>query len=430
MRMRRTRSRDHDAAVDGVADTVVAADGQPPSPEGDGAPVEGTRALVARQSICDHRGVTRAFELLFRDPLGRPVDAVGGTAATASAIVAALADIGLREVTGGHPAWINVTRELLTTELVDVLPPESTVIEILEDQIVDDELIAAVERLVRRGATVALDDFQYTPDADPLLRLATWVKIDIRAVGTLGFAEHADILRPFGVHLLAEKVETLEELDACRAAGASLFQGYVFSRPRTIEKRAIPAGNASRLELIRRVNDPDVDFEELQRIVTQDVALSYRFMRYVNSAYIGIPREITSIKEALVIMGLEKVRRWTTVLAAAAVTPSQPDLLGTALIRAHMCATLASRQGADTNAAYTVGLLSVIDVLLDQPMHSILEQLPLSPEVNEALGRQEGALGAALSTVIDYEQGVVADPLLGAAFAAGVRDAAEALVSL
>ncbi len=384
-------------------------------------------ATVARQPICDLDGRIRAYELLFRDADGRSAREVGGTTASASAIISAIADIGLRTVTGGHPAWINVTRELLGAGLVDALPLESAVLEILEDEPIDDELVALVERVVHRGATVALDDFQYSPAADPLLRLARWVKIDVRAVGTDGFVEQVGLLRRFGIGLLAEKVETQNELEACRRGGATLFQGYVFARPRTIERRTIRAGQAARLELIRRINDPAVAFDELQRIVTQDVALSYRFLRYVNSAIVGLPREITSIREALVLVGLDRVRRWATLVAAAHLAPTQPDLLMTALIRAHMCAHIARRRGADENAAYTVGLLSLLDVLLDQPMSSIVQQVPLALAVGAALASGQGPLGDILGTVVDYERGHVADAELGAAFAVGVREAAEAL---
>ena len=365
----------------------------------------GRPVVVARQAILDRREEVIGFEVLYR-PLASDSVLPSAEVATSQVVVQALADIGLERLTGDQHAYINVSADLLLHERPLPLPPHRVILEVLEDQRVDAGLIEVLHELIGAGFTIALDDFQLGAGADDLLELASVVKLDVRALDRKGLVDHVDRLREHEVSLIAEKVETRDEYEFCRALGFNAFQGYFFAKPDIVEGRAAPT---HRLGALTRLADSSqmATFEQLERLIIEDAGISAKLLRLANSAFIPSRRQVASVHEALTLLGTVAVRRWVMMLALAGVTDRPHHLLTTALQRARVCELLAGRQPrlADGDRAFTAGLFSTVDALLATPMTAVLDELAFDDRMSGALLSQDGPEGRLLASVLAYERG-------------------------
>ena len=363
----------------------------------------GTSLVLARQPIFNSDLGVEGFELLYREvgADGRPLD---GGKATATVLVAALADVGLQRLVGEQRAFLNVDRDFLTAFRPLPLPPERVVLELVEDQAIDDELIEALQELVADGFTIALDNFDHRPEYEPLLQLAHIAKLDVQALSPVRLAENIALLRERDIEIIAEKVETRDELEDCRKLGITRFQGFFFERPELVSGRPTPT---LRLGAIAELLDAeDDDFDALEQLISHDVGVSHKLLRLANSAHVAPRNEVRSVRHALALIGGRTVRRWTTLLMLAEAQGHAHELLVTALVRARCCEVRAERDAAvDTDRAFTVGLFSVADALLDMPLDEVLDSLPFDEAVSEALLHRAGPEGRLLRAVVDYEHG-------------------------
>lgn len=372
------------------------------------APSSGELAdvFVARQPILDRRQQVVGYELLFRSDEANQAHIASADEATASVVARSLTEIGLDRLVGRRDAWINVSRDFAMSGLAETMPARGTVLEILEDQTIDAELVSTARELKRQGYRIALDDFVYDASADLLLAVADVVKLDVRALGREGVVEHARLLRRFGVTLLAEKVETHEEHAFCAEAGCDLFQGYYFCRPEIFGDRNIAARRLPLLQFISGLHDPAVEFGELQRMIARDVALTYRLLRYVNSAFFGLRREVSSVNQALVLLGIENLRRWATLTLFTSVDAKPQELTVTALVRARFCELAgAGMTEAAAEELFTLGLFSVVDGLTDTPMEEVVGATPFPDRMRAALVCGQGETGRLLQCVRLLEAG-------------------------
>ena len=360
----------------------------------------GVPVAVARQPILDRDEVIRGYELLYR-PVGG--GSAGPDGATSDVIVRALADIGLDALVGDRKAWVNVTREFLLEVRPLPLPPERTVIELLEGQTVDDELLAVLGELRAAGFRIALDDFRFDPGWERLVEHADAIKLDIRELPGAALAEAVGRLRRPGLYLLAEKVETREEYEHCRALGLDAFQGYFFAQPLLVEGGTVPTHRLAGLATLAQAGD-DASFEELERLISQDAGLAYKLVRLANSAYVGSRTSVASVHGALTLMGTINVRRWSMLLALAGFTDRPQHLLATGLLRARQCELLA-RCPVDPAVAFTVGLFSILPALVGTTMEALVAGLPFDERVSGALLEQSGEEGALLAGVLAFERG-------------------------
>jgi EAL and modified HD-GYP domain-containing signal transduction protein len=361
------------------------------------------RVLLARQPILDRQDRVVAYELLYRPmPLGGgPLDPL---AATASVIVNGLSDVGLDALVGPHPAYVNVTREFLLG--VPSLPfaPERVVLELLEDQELDDALLQALRDLVDAGFTIALDDFHYTPEQEPLLELATIVKLDVRALTSEQLAHDAAMLKARGLRLVAEKVETDEEARRCRELGFDAFQGYFFARPAPIHGRPLPSMQINTLCRLLETG-AEVDIDELESIIEVDLGLSQRLLRLSNSAAISPATRVRSLRHALALLGTRTIRRNATILSLSGIADAPHVVLGTALVRARMAEQLAPWTSACPDRAFTVGLFSLLGALVKRPLPDVLVQLPFDERTTTALLHGHEPEGRLLRAIEAHERG-------------------------
>ncbi|MBK7642290.1 MAG: HDOD domain-containing protein [Planctomycetes bacterium] len=365
-----------------------------------------TGLLLARQPILDRTLRLRGYELLARDSSGSfPIEQPGHVT-TCQVLVEALGEFGLERVVGALPAYINITAEFLTGEVPLPLPPDRVVLELLETIEVTDEILQGAKRLKREGFTLAIDDFtSMRPRYEELLRLVDIVKIDCLGMRTEQLETLVRSLRPYGVRLLAEKLETPESFRECEGLGFEFFQGYFFARPDMLRGRTQAVDRSSLLRLLSKIQDPDTTPEELEVIIAQDPVLSLKLVRFLNSAQVGLRRRIESLREVVVYLGSDAVRNIACVMLLARVDDKPRELMVTAMLRARMCEELSrSRQEAAPQRAFTVGLFSMLDALVDQELKDVIGPLPLHEEIHAALLHRSGKLGTQLDLVLAYER--------------------------
>lgn len=368
------------------------------------------KITVARQPIFDKKLDTYAYELLYRGYRHQQLDINScssfGDQATGEVISHTFMEFGLERVIGKHIAFLNMTRNFLISD--DLLPfsPDRVVLEILENIVVDDEIITAVENLVAQGYKIALDDFIFNESLWPLIKLAHIIKIDILALSEDQLREHVDLLKQEDVKLLAEKVETQEQYELCKQLGFEYFQGYFFSRPALIKDAPLPGNTLHILRIITDLQDPEISFEDIEQLISQDVSLSFKLLKLLNSASLGLSHKIDSIKEGLVILGLKTIKSWTTLLVLSNAELSTPELMTLAMTRAKMCELIATKFNCDENTGFMAGLFSNLDAIMLHPMSELLEALPLATPIKEALIEHTGDIGHLLRTVRLYEQGL------------------------
>mgnify|MGYP001141604803 CR=1 FL=1 len=362
--------------------------------------------FVARQPIYDRRLNVAGYELLYRS--GSRVNASGpieGEQATSQVLVNTFMEFGLDAIVGDKPAFVNFTQGALENGVVAGLPADALVLEVLEDVTVTPGLVQALKELKAKGFRVALDDFVYQPELQPLVDLAEIIKIDVMGLEPHELTERLGHLMDGNFKLLAEKVEDKAMYDLCLDLGFDYFQGYFLSKPDIVEGRRLPANRTAILRLLACLYDPEVEIGQIERLVSQDVSLSYRLLRYINSPYFALAKEVTSIQRAVTLIGLKEVKTWVTLLALSGIDDKPDELVTRAMVRARMCEQLARERGiADPDSCFTLGLFSMLDVLLDIPLAQILDNMPLTAELREALLNHAGPKGGLLNCVLDYEK--------------------------
>lgn len=360
--------------------------------------------LLARQPIFDIDIKVSGYELLFRDDDSNQANISDGDSATSQVFLNAFNELDINEVVQNHPAYINFTRNLIINP-----PPfdrNRFVIEVLEDIEADEELNDNLRKLKKAGYTIALDDFVYDPKWDVALHIVDIVKIDVLALSEAEIRRHVKLLKPFNVVLLAEKVETHEMFHLCKDLGFTLFQGYFLSKPEQVKGRKIPANKLVVLNLLTQLQDPNAELARIAGVIAKDPVLSVKLIKLVNSAAFSGRREITSLQHAVSMLGLRQVKSWATLLSLSNMADKPNALSVLAMTRAKMCQRLAEcfTNTVDSDAYFTTGLLSNLDAFFDVELREIVNSMPLSPLVVDALLRGNGPIGTIISTVINFEQ--------------------------
>lgn len=362
--------------------------------------------FLARQPIFDRNLHMHAYELLFRDsPLNANSGALDDDATTAQ-VISNAAEVGFERLTRGHPAFINLPQRFLEEPELIPLGPEHAVLEILETVELNERAIAGIEALRARGFTLALDDFVTGHAFDRILDLVDIVKLDVLAMPEAEWPAAIERLRGHGCRLLAEKVETREAFETLRDLGVDYFQGYFFARPRVISGRQLQPGRINLVQALARLNDPDSTVDEIHELVSRDVALGVKALTHVNSAAYALNRRVESIREAIVYLGRDRIRRWVSLFVLASAGSKPDERMTLALQRAKLCELIATHSGReDADACFTVGLFSMLDTLLDTPLPEIIRHMSLSGEMAAALLSESGGSGAVLACARRLQSG-------------------------
>lgn len=368
-----------------------------------------TRVLLAKQAILDKDLRTHGFELLFR---GEFID---GDRATSEVLLNAFNQLDIRDVVGSGRAFVNFTRTLL--EHPPSFDRDRLVIEVLEDIAIDDALLARLGTLRDAGYCIALDDFVLHPGYEVLLPYARIAKLDVLALDDAKLEAHAERLRAANLVLLAEKVEDQAMFRRCESLGFELFQGFFFAKPESVTGRSLPASKLAVLQLLATLHNPQVEFEDLQNAITQDAALSYRLLRLLNSAAFALRSPVDSITGAMTLLGITQIRQWASMLAMTSMSDKPHALTLLTAARASACEHLGAEvgPGAQSGAAFTVGLLSTMDAFFDRPKAEVLASLPLGDAIKRAVLERDNELGRLLELVCARERGEVAPELMASA---------------
>jgi c-di-GMP phosphodiesterase len=372
------------------------------SPHAEAPSLRESIALVSRQPIYGAGMDVIAYELLYQ---------LDTRDATIKVVADAALEIGLDRLAGGLPVHIDYPRQLLLSQSPLSMHPERVVVEVAAAGGGDPQLIEGLAMLRARGHRIALED--YSPQLDDrigtadaaLLNAVDIVKVNVSRHGPADLERMAPGVLERGAKLFAEQVETVEQFERCAQLGFQGFQGDFLHRPQTFKAQRVPSNRLSTLRLIAALQNPEFSLQEIENLVAQDISLCYRVLRCINSSFFSLPRKIESIRQAIVILGIDNLRQLATLVALQGFENRPLSLFLTAMIRARMCEQLARLAGArDTGPYFITGLFSLLEVLTGIPAPDLFDQLPLSEAVERALTAQEGDMGAALKCARAYER--------------------------
>lgn len=362
--------------------------------------------FIARQPIFTSGKDILGYEILFRAGAENYFIPDGTDISTAA--VDNLFLFGIERMTSGRLAFINCSRDFLLRDHLTLLPPDRVVGEILESVSPDTETLEACRRLKHSGYRLALDDFVETPQIAPFIELADYIKVDFLATTPLEQQRLARELRHRDVRLIAEKVETHEDVQRGIEMGYHYFQGYFFCRPEMSKRRDIPAYKLNYLRVLQIANQRELDVAKLTEAIRREASLAYRLLRYLNSPAFALRANVGSIPHALTLLGERSTRKWISLVSVAAMGDDKsPELVMTLLVRARFCELLAECAGLKKQECdlFLMGLLSGMDAILDLPMSAILADIPVEDEIKKALLGNPGYFRDVLEIAMSYETG-------------------------
>jgi EAL and modified HD-GYP domain-containing signal transduction protein len=365
--------------------------------------------FVGRQPVLDRAQKLIAFELLFRAGRTPSAGAIEDTHATANVIANSFSGLGLNRVLEGHRAFINFSTEMLMSDVVDVLPRDRVILEILETVEINVQVVERISELKQRGFSLALDDVVGArPELKALHGLIDVIKLDLKQISPDALPDLVAHFKTWPVRVLAEKIDDQRQVRQCMDLGIDMFQGYYFARPEVIAGKHLDASKAALLRLLTFVLS-DASDHKIEEELKRHPHLCFNLMRIVNSVGCGTGNTVTSVRQCLVILGRRQFQRWVQLLLYASrnVDIAANPLLHTAAVRARLMELLAQKLGqADSgreDRAFMVGILSLLDVVLGMPMEEIVAELPLEAEVKRALTGRTGWEGKLL-TVIETKE--------------------------
>ncbi|GHG68374.1 histidine kinase [Alishewanella longhuensis] len=361
---------------------------------------------AARQPILDRNKELIGYELLFRDGIDNAFPNIDGDEATSKMIEGSQFAFGLEDFIGDKPGFINFTLDTLIKKYPSMLPKEQVVVEILETIQPGKRLLAECQDLKEQGYTLALDDYEHRSVWRHFYPHIDIIKIDFRRTNYQQIEEIKQAIAAFPhIKLLAEKVETNAEFQQALEQGFSYFQGYFFSRPEMMQTRALSPSQLALAELLYETSKADMDLTQITAVFKRDLTLSYKLLRYSNSAIFKRRAEIETIKHALVVLGQAELKKFLSLLFTAQISTDKPaELMRLAMTRANFAEGLAAiGQNVTLEKAFLTGMMSLMDAILDEPIESVMEKLPLANDIKEALINKTGILADYLKLIQCYE---------------------------
>jgi len=362
---------------------------------------------LARQPIIDRKGNTVAYELLFRK--GNSQQVVDDRAATAHVIAHAFNELGLDNVLGGKRAFINFDAILIMTDVIEFLPPDKVVIELLETVKITPAIVSRCKDLKQLGFSIALDDVEgIDPAHCPLMPVLDYVKIDVLKAPLDQLAPIVEKMSRHKVKLIAEKVDSEEMAARCNELGFEFFQGFFYAKPALLNGKRTDPSKQIMLRLMHQLMT-DADNGDIEKTFKQAPEMSYKLLRLVNSVGVSGSVKIQTLAQAIMVLGRRQLQRWLQLLLFAQYSRGDfpSPLLTLSSTRGRMMEALAQELSYDKGAreeAFMVGMFSLLDALLGAPLPELLDELALSDEIRQAILLQEGRLGVLLELIIAMEQ--------------------------
>lgn len=365
--------------------------------------------FVARQPIFNERKHVVAYEILYRSSSRNVYDLnQDGDKATASVVSDALINFGLPTLTGGKPAFINFTKNLIMEELPTLFSPAQLTIEVLEDIEVDDAFVSKIKEFKDKGYVIALDDYIDDGRFMELMPYVDIIKVDFLILRSEGRKYVAEKYKDKGITLLAEKVESHRDFEEACKFGYSLFQGYFFEKPMICKTTTVEMSQFKHMQILKETVDENVDFNRIADIVKSDVSLTYKLLRMINSPAFDIVSEVTSVNHALALLGIKEIRKWATLIMLRDMNADKPnEIVRSSLTRALFCERVAPwfKLEDRKTEVFILGLMSLIDSIMQKPLFEILEELPLKDDLKDALLGVNNAFHDVLRLVHYYEKG-------------------------
>lgn len=362
---------------------------------------------LGRQPIYDSGFRLEGYELSYHPTDTENTGLLDSEVTSSQVLFDTLTEMGLERLVGSGKAFLSAARDLIVQGYLQqaIAPSPQLVFQVSADIMVDAPLVDALHTLRQEGYHFLLDHYTDNEAYQAMLDVAEYARVNMAMTPASEAHRIITQLRRRGIALIAGDISDQEILDSCRTLRFNYFQGRHFSQPRLLKFKGISTDHLTVLRLISALNQPDVDLKTIESLIAQDVSLSYKLLRYINSAYFNLSRRVDSIQRAITLLGLRNIRSWATLRSMSAMDNTRNDLQTIALVRAKMCESLATRLGLQQHeAGFTVGLLSVLDLFAQAPMAEVLATLPLDEEINAALLRHEGALGKILACTLAYEQ--------------------------
>ncbi len=361
--------------------------------------------LIGRQPIFDRQLEVVGYELLYRDSMINQAQIKDESLATQTVLSRAFMEIGIDRLVGDKLAFVNLPGGMIENDLELPVSQSQLVFEILENIELNPSAVQAIRNLRNKGFQLAMDDVVSADDIAEVLSIVQIVKIDLLAADRDGLPAQLQRLRKFPVQILAEKVETEEEFQWCLEQGFDWFQGYFFCKPTIVSERQAASSAIALVQMLAIINSSDSTVDELERLVAQDVVLSYKIMRIINSAVFGLKANMTSLKQAIAMLGRNQLRSLLTLMLADHANDKPAELLRVASLRSEMAERLLQEAKLNIQGGSTVGLFSTLDAVLGMSMQAIMDQVPLAPEIKNAIVERQGVLGELLNCILAFEQG-------------------------
>nr|WP_319392625.1 HDOD domain-containing protein [uncultured Desulfobacter sp.] len=367
------------------------------------------KVFLARQPIFTKHKKLFGYELLFRSGTQNAFPDISGDVATTNLLSNLFFPFEVKQLLGNKKGLINFTRQLLLDKAPLFLPKEQFIIEVLEDVEPDDDIISSLALFKERGFDIALDDFIYHEKFEPIIQLSKIIKFDLIATPLPTLVDVIkDLKERYNIKILAEKVETYEEFKMAKEMGFNYFQGYFFAKPEVISTRGISSNHITKLKLVNEIGKKHINIVKIQNFIRNDVPLSFKLLKYVNSAYFNRRIPIDTIKDAIVFVGEEELRKFIKVVVVSDLGNAKPnELIRCSIIRARMCEKFSElfKSKFSAEELFTLGLFSYMDALMDCEMQDILKHLSFSDKMNQALLRNDNEFSRMLHIIIGFEQG-------------------------
>ena len=365
--------------------------------------------FVARQPVFNSQKKVFGYDLSFRDGFENIIPPIDSDIEASNVLANTFFSFQMPEVLRNKPGFVNFTKPLLQQNIATIFPKENIIIKVLNDIDQDVETFASLRALKKKGYKIAMDDFSLNRDAQMMINFSNIVKIDFKSMAKNKIYHTVKALDATrDVTFLAQNLQTYKDFDFAKDTGFKLFQGDFFSRPEQLSKKDISINKVSRLKLIDEIRKPDMDTENIEAIIKKDVSISYKLLKFLNSAYFRRPYPINTIKDGITYLGTDELKKFITLIVVSDLGPNKPnELTRLSVVRARMCEKIGAlvRMEFTSDELFTLGLFSLLDALLDSRMEEIVNTIGLSNKMQDALLGKVRNFNTILALVKSIEKG-------------------------